>query len=352
MQKKLIALAVAGLVSGGAYAQSNVTVYGVVDVFAGQTKADDNQVKNGIDSGGIGGSRIGFKGEEALGNGLKAIFTLEYGLTVDANQGVGTGTLAARQQYLGLSSNTLGTVIAGRLQTPGFDASNAYGAGISGGAAFSPLYALQQYAGANINSSARANNAIAYVSPTFAGFSGKVAYVFGEETTSNDRSKGYELGADYKNGPLAVSYVYSGGKDNAPLAVEQTKDAGHFLGASYDFGIAKLKGSYQREKTTQAGVNDLKFDLWQIGADVPVTAAGAVRVGYAQYKNKAAGADDDKVKAWTLGYTHSLSKRTTAYAAYTRLNNDNAADAGINGVNPTVAGGNGSILGAGINHAF
>ncbi|MBK5912737.1 porin, partial [Rhodocyclus purpureus] len=125
MQKKLIALAVAGLVSGGAFAQSNVGIYGIVDVgymnenFDGADKATSK-----IDSGLLSTSRIGFTGEEALGNGLKAVFNLEYALAVDTNNTVGTTTdnqgntvTAARQQNVGLSHATYGTVLAGFLQS-------------------------------------------------------------------------------------------------------------------------------------------------------------------------------------------------------------------------------------------
>ena len=95
MQKKLIALAVAGLASTAAFAQTNVTIYGVADLGYVASSSNRNGTTtgnanyNGIDSGIWGGSRIGFKGEEALGNGLKTIFTLEYYIAPDENTGVG-----------------------------------------------------------------------------------------------------------------------------------------------------------------------------------------------------------------------------------------------------------------------
>jgi predicted porin len=138
MQKKLIALAVAGLASGVAAAQSNVTIYGVLDLAyvysAGGAKNPINPVTglptyikspdytfSGLTGVGAG-NRLGFKGEEALGNGLKAVFTLEYGLDPDINQGIGTGGLNARQQFVGLSHAKLGTVALGRQYAPAFNA--------------------------------------------------------------------------------------------------------------------------------------------------------------------------------------------------------------------------------------
>ena len=79
MQKKLIALAIAGL-SGAAFAQSNVSIYGVADMFYAHVSASGAPNANAIDSGGLAGSRIGFKGTEALGNGTSALFVLEYAL--------------------------------------------------------------------------------------------------------------------------------------------------------------------------------------------------------------------------------------------------------------------------------
>jgi predicted porin len=92
MQKKIIALALAGLASSAAFAQSNVTLYGRAD-YGYMVRGDDDgavpkNLKNKSEfASGIGaGSRIGFKGSEDLGNGLKAIFEIEYGLSMDAGR--------------------------------------------------------------------------------------------------------------------------------------------------------------------------------------------------------------------------------------------------------------------------
>ncbi|HQO29457.1 MAG TPA: porin, partial [Accumulibacter sp.] len=184
MQKKLIALAVAGLASSAAFAQTNVTMYGVADagyvysrgsVFAG-TKPEFS----GIQSGLLAGSRLGFKGEEALGNGLKAIFLLEYALNIDQNSGVGSGSgLAARQQYVGLAGNRWGQLTLGRQYAPGYDASSRNDSFL--GAAFSPHSFLTSNAGYTItpNSGARWNNSVAYTSGNYGGFQAKAIYGFG-----------------------------------------------------------------------------------------------------------------------------------------------------------------------------
>ncbi len=135
MQKKIIALAIAGLASTAAFAQSNVTIYGIADVGVAQARSSGNLTATTVRSGGLSTSRIGFKGVEDLGNGLKALFVLEYALDVDQNTGIGgaasratTGMGAAgpaRQQLVGLTGG-FGTVAAGRLQTTAFDWQGKY----------------------------------------------------------------------------------------------------------------------------------------------------------------------------------------------------------------------------------
>ena len=117
MQKKVIALAIAALASGAAFAQTNVTVYGVMDAYFGVNKADNttgNQTQYVINANGLSSSRLGFKGEEDLGNGLKGVFTLELGsLGIDnATNGIGS----TRQSYVGLESQQFGKLHLGRIQ--------------------------------------------------------------------------------------------------------------------------------------------------------------------------------------------------------------------------------------------
>ena len=175
MQKKIIALAVAALASTAAFAQTNVTIYGIADASVSATTnlgATTGQTGFKVNTGTLSTSRIGFKGVEDLGNGLKALFTLEYGLAIDDNTGIGTGTNIARQQFVGLTGG-FGTVIAGRLQTTGLDFTVAGSAlGVS-----APLGATNVATGTGLINGqqlitglyGRQNNAVAYVSPSFGG---------------------------------------------------------------------------------------------------------------------------------------------------------------------------------------
>jgi len=128
MQKKLIALAVAGLASTAAFAQTNVQIYGSLDygysyrfdarnALPGGSTAGYNSASQ-FNGGQSAGNRLGFKGTEDLGNGLKAVFLMEQGFNLEANDNNSTASSNSftytRQAYMGLSGN-FGTVIGGRL---------------------------------------------------------------------------------------------------------------------------------------------------------------------------------------------------------------------------------------------
>ncbi|MDR2690371.1 MAG: porin, partial [Azoarcus sp.] len=121
MQKKLIALAVAGLVSAPAFAQSNVTIYGSVDFgYTLQNRHIDSDVRSrsAVDSGVSKANRLGFKGTEELGNGLKVGFTYEAGIQGDRNGSDGLwGGAGDRQSFVNLQTK-FGVVQLGRQYTP------------------------------------------------------------------------------------------------------------------------------------------------------------------------------------------------------------------------------------------
>jgi len=401
MQKKIIALAVAALASSAAFAQSNVTVYGVADAFVGSYSGNQITRSTQVNSGGLAASRIGFKGTEDLGNGLKALFALEYRLDIDGNNSIG-GTNAtnsastvtagpARQQLVGLTGN-FGTAVAGRLQTTGYDWAVSYD--VLAGTAISPLQA-KNAAQANANGAsfliggttiaARANNAIAYISPSFSGLT--VAYnraYLAEETgvkgntaanTANNNVVADLLSLNYANGPLAAGLVYAkaNAQGNAAIAGAGSLDADRIdwgFGASYNFGAAKAFATYQTTKLSNlsaadvaANPNATKTDkAWSVGVAVPVTAAGTVIASYAK-RNSASAIDATAAQiaagqssfqstgsAYTVAYTHALSKRTTAYTGYAhQVNNADIAAAGtVQAFNDTTT----SQLVAGVNHKF
>lgn len=349
MQKRQIAVAVglvaAGLASTPVLAQSNVTVYGVVDAFFAHGKTGSAKF-TGVQSSGWTGSRLGFRGVEDLGNGLKAVFTLEYGINPDDNSGLGAAPNLSRQQFVGLQGG-FGFVGLGQQYHPGYyvfryDAITPV--------PISPQFVLAAKAGSRMvaGGAARIKNAINYKSPKFGGFSINAIYGFNEANELDDRRKGdiLGLGVDYANGPLAFSLnlgheeQVAGNKDKREI----------YLGGSYDFGSFKLAGSYQHIKN--ATVLEHSDKVWHIGATVPVGAAGKLSVGYGRLN---ADADDADASSWAIAYGHSLSKRTTLYAGYGHISNDSGqtvrSPAFVSAAN-TAPGDTSRNLLMGINHSF
>jgi len=343
MQKKLIALAIAGLVSAPAFAQSNVTIYGLVDMgFAYRT---DNIVstvgsKSAIDSGMAAGNRIGFKGTEDLGNGLKAGFVVEQGFFADSGTGRSDG-LASRQSYLSLSGG-FGTVAVGRMYSPQdsmYFRFDPFGNGTVG--------QMSNIATKEV----RLNNAVAYISPSFSGLSVTLGYStdVGENQSGgsfgNDVAGGASVGNEaagnvgdvrawvinpmYTNGPLTVALNYH---EVEAAKISDNKTKVFDIGGSYDFGVVKLAGMYgtREDDDTVAGVAT-DIQQWFVGITVPVGAAGKVLAGYGQAENDATGANGADAEMWSIGYNHALSKRTGLYAVYADVSNSGGvANTGLN----------------------
>jgi predicted porin len=409
MQKKIIALAVAGLMSGAAFAQSNVTVYGVVDAGYRASSGDNNtaggvDTQTGIASGNWKSSRLGFKGEEALGNGLKAIFTLEYSISNDVNEGIGTASgTKARTQLVGLSGD-FGTAVAGRINSPGktvhdkydvmtgstaFSASQTINGSISAtstsGTIVNPnsnTLALQGVVGAGSTINARLSNTAAYVSPTLmGGLTLTAAYSFGGATetdtnsyngTGNDNDQERIIGfsADYSAGPLGLAYVYHKVNDfgtaqgsltynngNAATGLPGASQTENMVVGSYDFGVVRLMASYLDISTNPTGALQSSLfdrDVWSVGAAAPL-GGGVLRASYAaldwSYSSTANNVD---ANSWTLAYTYDLSKRTTMYAGYTRVSNDSSSNLKVfsNGGATTSGGENSTGYALGMSHSF
>lgn len=345
MQKKLIAVAVAGLVSGAAFAQSNVTVYGVADAYYGRATADGNKTTNVINGGGLSGSRIGLKGTEAIGNGLSALFVLEYGIANDSKDvGIGSGAAPARQQLVGLTGG-FGTVVAGAAQTAGYDFACANNS--LAGSALDPYAKVGSAGVVACGHAGRASNAFAYISPNFGGVTlaynhARVTEAAAAQPEGKDNYANL-IGASWASGPIGVNFVASKISMAGTAASDDVQEMG--IGASYDLGVVKLGLQLQQYDNKAVDNKNRKFGL---NAAIPV-GAGAVHVGYAASKIKETAAEDDP-KAYTVAYTHGLSKRTTAYAGYNRVTNASAGTYAST-LAPT-AGGKSSTFAVGVRHTF
>lgn len=390
MQKKIIAVAVAALASTAAFAQTNVTVYGVVDVQQAFVKSSNGA--SGVNQTSVGrldshGNYIGFKGVEDLGNGLKAVFVYETAISADAG-GAFSGT---RDSYIGLAGG-FGTVAAGNLTHP----LRAFGAKVEllpGAAGFGTMASLTgTIAGLKTGADDRASNAVAYISPSFGGFTAIGAYVNGENKPSSSvNSKAWQLAGQYENGPLFVGVGYHRANDatfkaataaaysydcvtNAPLCdvTEKTAAAAAIAAdkarviravASYTFpSNTKLTALYDNTKTTGttgAGAAELKRQAYSIGV-AQGFGKNTVGLEFARAnKLKADGAAqaDTSANIVTALYGYELSKRTMLHARYSRLANQAATNTNFYNlpVSNGVAGSNGSDytgFSVGLRHSF
>ncbi len=353
MRIKSLALAIAALGSATAFAQSNVTIYGSVDVGYAHMSSSGLKSGNVIDNGLNAPSRLGFKGIEDLGGGMKALFTLEYNIAPDQNYGVGdpasktqwTGS-QSRQTFVGLTGN-FGTVVAGRLQTAGFNFACAYNP-VAGGA-FNNTDRMKATSLLVYGNPGRADNAVAYVAPSFGGLSlavnhARVTENAAAQPTGND-AYATLLSATYNHGPLQAGGVYSKIATKNTVAGDDVREYG--LGASYDLSVAKLFAMYQNKK-----VDNLNADSkWAVAVTVPVSAAGLVKVSYGRNSIKSTAADDNS-SAWSLVYNHALSKRTTLYAGYTHIGNGTAGNVSIKGDDVPLAGNDANLYAVGVSHSF
>lgn len=320
MQKKLIALAVAALASSGAMAQ--VTFYGVFDAgiarVSGERTTGDDQKFNGINSGNLSGNRLGFTAEEDLGDGLKAIGRFEMGsLSLDAGSGGANGIDSTRQSFVGLSSGA-GTLVLGRLQTPGYDAGIKHDA-LAGGSVFSPFGAMaNSAAGAqtitNGGTLGRVNNAIGYISPKLGGAVVKaaVARATSELSTATANGDAITVGVEFVQGPIEVSAVVAR-VDELGAATTDHNEA--MIGFNYNLGVAKLMAEFISTSTDASGA-ETKGKFFQIGAVVPV-GKGNIKVAYGTGDKDTA--NTDAAKMFGIDYEHAFGKRTTGYVGVSRV---------------------------------
>lgn len=328
------ALALTLTVAGGtALAQSSVTLYGIVDAAVERASNGAGVKVNRLVSGQGSASRLGFRGTEDLGGGMRAIFNLEAAINTDngTGGGVGGGLMFNRQSWVGLGGNW-GQVTFGRQFRP--EARAVFGMDpFDAGSVASPP---NTYA----NTVFRSDNAIVYESPRMAGFVGRVMYAFGERAGGVSGALD-DIGASlqYYNGPLYVAYGY----DSQRNAAATDRRKWNSLGGSYDFGVAKLYGAY---RTREEGVANLDETNYWLGVGVPI---GPLTL------QATIGRVDDKTrlnrdaKGYSFGAEYVLSKRTDVYMRYAKLRNENGAtfglDNGINGPRPS------SIV-AGLRHRF
>lgn len=331
MKKSALTVAIGTLLAGSAYAQSSVTLYGIVDQSIRYTTNADakNHSLTELTNGAVTNSRWGLKGSEALGNNLKAIFQLESGFDPDTGKSNQGGRLFGRQAYVGLSGD-FGTIKLGRQYTEGF---NFFGD-------YDPLTIGNYTANAwpFFLTRFRSDNVISYAGK-FGGLNVGASYGFGEKpgsfthaNTATGSQPYFGVRADYNVGPFGFGGVYQEIRDGNGNKQQMWGAAG-----KYAFGPAKIFAGYIGGKdrtgtldTTDwlnarayngtgvqnAAANPRKDNIGYIGVTYQATPALALTgVFYGDYVKNKNGVLDNNGRRYTgvLLAEYSLSKRTQVY---------------------------------------
>jgi len=329
MKKSLLALAAMGAFVGAAQAQSSVTVYGVIDkavsstttktTAAGVTTKVQTDTTGGSGNGGVSNQnytteRIGFRGTEDLGGGLRATFNLEMriGVLNSADSGTEADGLPIRQSNVGLAGS-FGSVTIGR-QTSLMEGS--WGAGNA--SELNNFLGTLYFSGQKFNNS-RSDRLVTYASPNFNGF--VLAAQYGSNETKTTTTSASTTGQDemaiqlsYAQGPLTVSVTHL--KEEAKTAnAVSAKPEGTVAGANYNFGPATAFVTYAQGKNSVPNATANDRSAYEAGVRVPVTKAITLQASTYKGSDKVtAAATKSDVSGFQLSAKYNFSPRTNLYA--------------------------------------
>jgi len=330
MKRTLIAAAVAVLATGSAFAQSNVNIYGRINASV-ESQKDGDQSKNVLQNN---ASRIGFKGTEDLGGGLKAGFVLEAGFDIGNGQ--------AQPSFFGRESNVYLEGGFGKLRLGNMGPTAAY-------------FATADYISMHNHDTGtsedkfylypgNATNMIAYTSPSFGGLVVEAQYGLKEAGTKDT----IVLAANFDRGPLHLGFGYVDGPTAiGGVGLDDTKEIG--IRGLYELGAFTV-GAYWIRNTGDAPGLDLERDAWRLSGmyafgnnELHANVGGAGKV-----KSNGNSLADTDATQWTIGYNYNLSKRTKVYAFYTKVDNSANIDYAVT----SGPGNDFSSIAVGLRHNF
>jgi predicted porin len=301
-----LAIVLAAAAAAPAFAQSSVTIYGRLN-----ESVENQKVGNGSSVWMLqnNSSRIGFKGTEDLGGGLKAGFQIEHGFAADT--GVANSPFWGRQSEVNLGSSTLGTVRLGRFTSDAYYATADYVSmhNHDTGTSSDALYA---YVSSNANK-------VAYHSPTFSGATFDIARTLGEGVVKPT----YDAAVNWDGGPLHLGAGYAKDDNKHQFAVR----------ALYEMGAFTFGGYIQRDKNNTFALDCVASPAAcaQVGNRTNIRLSGMYTMGQTELHlnfgkaGKNGSLADSEAKQFTAGVNYNLSKRTKVYGFYTKLD-DNAAN--------------------------
>jgi predicted porin len=335
MKKSLLALAVFGAFAGAASAQSSVTMYGRVDLSIGKESGQSAKfLQNGS------GSRLGMRGVEDLGGGMKALFNIEHRFNADTGAQTDGGRFWTGRSIVGLEGG-FGQVVLGREYTTAFlqsqlaadpwgwdtVAANSAGARIPVPTTVSPS-GFFGYGGTigitGLGGIAKVRNDSSLTYKIAAGgvtFGAQIAEA--TDALVSRQKKPFNFAVSYAGGPLSLAFAYekTGREGAGPIAAASVTEKAITFNGAYNFGAFKLGAFVGNGDSFDTGV---KHKAYMLTATAPL-GAGEFRTAFGQLK-----ADGDKVnRMFALGYHYSLSKRSTIYADMVNNSNQLAKDLGL-----------------------
>jgi len=379
MKKTLIALAVL-TVSGAAFAQSTVTLYGQADAALTSAKSGANSV-SGLFGAGRGSNFVGFMGTEDLGGGWKANFKLEAGYNLDngtgaasntnnqpnggfstqsgaaatarinsatgadgtqdrASMGGAQGLTFNRWSYAGLSNAGVGEIRIGREYTPAFQAALAADMVGSNGVQ-STTHQTLMLGGANSHATTTsASNGVSFESPRISGFGIKAHMYYGENTNpvsnanlmTGKSGDGTSYHASYAQGPISAGFAAQSTKGtniaagNGYAQIPGKYDLSTSYGR-YDAGVAMVAVAQVTEKMALS-TGESKNVSTVLGLRVPMGAT-TLNANYTTSKYTVAGTETGKASQVSLQALYAMSKRTDLYANYAVTDNSVGKTYGI-----------------------
>lgn len=311
MARKIAIAVAATLVAGSALAQSNVEIYGRLNLTLERQKVAGSTSKDMLDNS----SRIGFRGTEDLGGGLRAGFVLEHGFAADT--GSASSTFWGRQSEVNLGGG-FGTLRLGNFTSEAYFATadvvslHNHDTGTSADAFYADTRLFAQ------------SDKIGYVSPSFGGL---VVHAAVNSRDNGEPDRTVELAANYDAGPLHLG-----------AGVQKTGDLNQFaLRGLYELGAFTVGGYVQRDE-----------DVYASGSRTTLRLSGMFTMGVTELHlnvgraGKYSDVANSSASQWTVGANYNLSKRSKVYTYYSKVDDGPAG----------VYGGDRSHLAVGLRHNF
>lgn len=350
MKKLIVAAVAAAVIAPVAVMAAGPTLYGKLHMSvdykdnggSGEAKYDEW----GLNSN---SSRIGVKGSEDLGNGMKVGYLIEWNVKMDEQDN--GAEMSSRNHGLTLSGDW-GTALVGKWDTPMKSVGRKF-----------DLFGDKIGDTRNLSGSGtlenRANNVAAYVTPNMNGFSATVAYVFDTGAKDGDNSDNNAISANaiYNNGPVLVGLGFVTYNADGTGSTVDDDSTSLRVGGAYSFGDFKVLASYT-DIENEGFVDGADTDVWTVGGSYKM-GNNTIKLQYAE-RDELDNEDDTGSDQWSIGLDHAMSKRTQVYVAYAAVSNDDFSarkawggkNSGHDGEGAAVEGEDNDVFSVGIVHKF